>query len=87
MDLFTGRSRCSQHGAATSRVRALTGDAERLRLYVQAGMAEREMQSASLKKVELACCHLELEARESAQRAIWDKAEKMRCAMRRRWLS
>ena len=41
-------------------------DAKRLRLYVQARMAEREMQSASLKKVELACRRLELEARESA---------------------
>ena len=43
-------------------------DAERLRLYVQAGMAEREMQSASLKKAELACRRLELEVRESAER-------------------
>ena len=31
-------------------------------------MAEREMQSASLKKAELACRRLELEARESAER-------------------
>ena len=44
-------------------------DAERLRLFVQAGMAEREMQSVSLKKAELACRRLELEARESAERA------------------
>ena len=44
-------------------------DAERLRLYVKAGMAEREMQSSSLKKVELACRRLELEAKESAERA------------------
>ena len=45
-------------------------DVERLRLYVQSGMAEREMQSASLKEVELACRHLELKAKESAKRAV-----------------
>ena len=44
-------------------------DAERLRLYVQAGMAEREMQSASVKKAEFACRCLELEAKEFAERA------------------
>ena len=44
-------------------------DAERLRLYVHAGIAEREMQSASLKKAELACCRLDLEAKESVERA------------------
>ena len=44
-------------------------DAEWLRLFVQVGMAEREMQSASLKKAELACRRLELEARESIERA------------------
>ena len=41
---------------------------ERLRLFVQAGMAEWEMQSASLKQAELSCRRLELEARESAER-------------------
>ena len=51
-------------------------DAERLRLFVQAGMAEREMHSASLKKAELACRCLELEARESAERAARAKAER-----------
>ena len=51
-------------------------DAERLRLYVQAGMAEREMQSASLKKAELACRRLELEAKESAKRAARAEAER-----------
>ena len=51
-------------------------DTERLRLYVQAGMAEREMQSASLKKAELACRRLELEARESAERAAQAEAER-----------
>ena len=51
-------------------------DAERLRLYVQAGMAEWEMQSASLKKTELACCRLELEARESAKRAARAEVER-----------
>ena len=51
-------------------------DAERLRLYVQLGMAEREMQSASLKEAELACRRLELEAKESAERAARAKAER-----------
>ena len=51
-------------------------DDERLRLYVQAGMAEREIQSASLKKAELACRRLELEARESNERAAWVEAER-----------
>ena len=54
-------------------------DVQRLRLFVQAGMAEREMQSASLKKAELACRRLELEARESAKRAAWAKAERDAC--------
>ena len=51
-------------------------DAERLWLFVQAGMAEREMQSASLKRAELACRRLELEARESAERAARAEAER-----------
>ena len=51
-------------------------DAERLRLYVQAGMAEREMWSASLKKVELAYRRLEMEVRESAERAARAEAER-----------
>ena len=51
-------------------------DVERLRLFVQAGMAEREMHSASLKKAELACRRLELEARESAERAARAEAER-----------
>ena len=40
-------------------------DVERLRLYVQSGMDEREMQSSSLKEAELARRRLELEAKES----------------------
>ena len=52
------------------------GDAERLRLFVQAGMAEREMQNASLKQAKLACRRLELEARESAERAARAEAER-----------
>ena len=51
-------------------------DTERLRLFVQAGMAEWEMQSASLKKVELTCRRLEVEARESAERAAQAEAER-----------
>ena len=50
-------------------------DAEQLRLYVMAGMTKREMQSASLKKAELACRRLELEAKESAERAAQAEAE------------
>ena len=51
-------------------------DAELLRLYVQSGMAKREMQSASLKKAELGCRRLELEAKESAERATRAEAER-----------
>ena len=51
-------------------------DVERLRLYVQSGMAEREMQSASLKEAELACRRLELEVRESAEKAARAEAER-----------
>ena len=51
-------------------------DAERLLLYVQSGMAEREMQSASLKEAKLACRRLELEAKESAKRASRAEAER-----------
>ena len=39
-------------------------------------MAEREMHSASLKKAELACRRLELEARESTERAARAEAER-----------
>ena len=55
-------------------------DAERLRLYVQSGMAEREMQSASLKEAESARRRLELEAKASAERAA--RAEAKRDAAR-----
>ena len=51
-------------------------DAERLRLYVQSRMAERETQSTSLKGVELTCRRLELETKESAERAAWAEAER-----------
>ena len=51
-------------------------DAGRLRLYVQLGMAEREMQSTSLKKAQLACRRLELEANKFAERAAWAEAER-----------
>ena len=62
-------------------------DVERLRLFVQAGMAEREMHSASLKKSKLACRRLELEARESVERAAGLRLRDIRRAMRRRWPS
>ena len=51
-------------------------DAERLRLYVQSRMAEREMQSSSLKKAELACRRLELELTKSAERATRAEVER-----------
>ena len=51
-------------------------DAEQLQLYVQSGMVEREIQSASLKEAELACHRLELEAKESAERAARPEAER-----------
>ena len=51
-------------------------DVERLRMFVQAGMAEREMQIASLKQVELTCHRLELEIRESSERAAQVEAER-----------
>ena len=61
-----------QHHEFELRVR----DVERLRSFVHAGMAEREMQSASLKKADLACRRLELEARESAERATRAESER-----------
>ena len=51
-------------------------DTERLRLCVQSGMAEQEMQSASLKEAELACRYLELEVKEFAERAARAEAER-----------
>ena len=51
-------------------------DAERLRLYVQSGMAKRETQSASLKEAKVMCRRLELEAKESAERAARAEAER-----------
>ena len=39
-------------------------------------MAERKMHRASVKKAELACRRLELEARESDERAAWAEAER-----------
>ena len=66
------RNMALQHHEFELRLR----DAVRLRLYVRAGMAEREMQSASLKKVELACRRLELKAKESTERVIRAEAER-----------
>ena len=43
---------------------------------MQSGMAEREMQSASLKEAELACRRLELEVKESVERAARVEAER-----------
>ena len=51
-------------------------DTERLRLYVQLGMAKKEVQSASLKKADMACRHLELELKESSERATRAEAER-----------
>ena len=66
------RNMALQHHEFELRLR----DAERLRLYVRAGMVEREMRSATLKKAELACRRLEMEARESAERAARSEAER-----------
>ena len=66
------RNMALQHHEFELRLR----DAERLRLYVQAGLASREMQNASLKKAELACRRLELEAKESAKRAARGEVER-----------
>ena len=66
------RNMALQHHEFELRLR----DVEPLRLFIQAGMAEREMYSASLKNVELACRRLELEARESTERAAWAEAER-----------
>ena len=66
------RNMALQHHEFELRLR----DAEQLRLYVQAGMAEPEMQSATLKKAELACRRLELEAKESTERAARAEAER-----------
>ena len=51
-------------------------DAEQLRLFVQASMAKREMRDASPKKAELECHRLELEAKESIERAARAEAER-----------
>ena len=51
-------------------------DVEGLPLYVQLGMVEQEMQSASLKEAELTCHRLELKAKESAERAARVEAER-----------
>ena len=51
-------------------------DAERLRLYVQSGMAEQETQSASLKGAELTCGRLKLEAKESVEKVAQVEAER-----------
>ena len=66
------RNMALQHHEFELRLR----DVEWLRLYVQSGMAEREMQSASLKEAELACRRLELEAKESIERAARAEAER-----------
>ena len=39
-------------------------------------MAERETQNASSKEAELTCHRLEIEAKESAERAAWAEAER-----------
>ena len=66
------RNMALQHHEFELRLR----EAERLLLYVQSGMAERETQSVSLKETELTCGHLELEAKEYAEKAAWAEAER-----------
>ena len=62
-------------------------DVELLRLHVQAGMAEREMQSASLKKFELAYRRFELEAKNLLREPAGPRLRRTRHAMRQRWPS
>ena len=66
------RNMALQHHEFEPRLR----DAKRLPLYVHACLASREMQNASLKKAELACRRLELEAKESTERAARAEAER-----------
>ena len=73
MGFFAGRRCYLEHGTLASRVQA---PAKGQRLYVQLGMAEREMQSTSLKEAQLACRRLELEAKESVERAARAKAKR-----------
>ena len=51
-------------------------DAKQLRLYVQSWITERETQSESLKEAELTCRRLELEAKESGEKAARAEAER-----------
>ena len=62
-------------------------DAKRLRLYVQSGMAEREIQSASLKEAKLACHLLKLRLRNLLKELLGLRLRGMRHAMRQRLLS
>ena len=62
-------------------------DAERLRLYIQAGLASREMKNASLKKVELACHLLELEAKNPLRGLPGPKLRETQRFMRLLWPS
>ena len=73
---FAGRHCYSEHGASAYEFELWLRDAERLRLYVQSGMAERDTQSTSLKLAELTCRRLELEATESTERAEWAEAKR-----------
>ena len=66
------RNMALQHHEFELRLR----DAEQLRLYVHLGMAEREKRSALLKEAELACFSLELEVKESTERASRAEVER-----------
>ena len=68
MGFFADRRCYSEHGASASRVRALDEGCRMAATICPTGMAEREMQSASLKEAEFACRRLELGAKESAER-------------------
>ena len=76
MGFFAGRCCYSEHGASASRVRAPTTGCRTAVIYVQSEMVEREMQGASLKEAESTCHRLELEAKESVERAARAEAER-----------
>ena len=51
-------------------------NAEKLRLYVQSGISEKEILNASLKEAQLNARHWELEAKKAVDRAALAEAER-----------
>ena len=73
---FTGRRCDSEYVSPASRIRAPTEGCRSAAIICPVGYGKWEMQSALLKKAELARRRLELEARESAERATRAEAER-----------